>query len=215
MKPTRLYGYFRSSCSYRVRMALALGEIEYESVPVNLLIRFVMHEEKEGFHRVHREPLILEARQKEPAFVKINPAALVPTLEIGGRFLTQSMAILEYLAESGLVPPLLPKMNRLDTAPKNNSLLLRRQKCREIAHIIGCDTQPVQNLRVLQQVKDWGQDPNAWGRAVVERGFGAVEAKLRNLSQVAAVKREHPFNQPDCPLELRQQKGWWNVNVNE
>ncbi|KAI8485374.1 Glutathione S-transferase zeta-1 [Branchiostoma belcheri] len=84
-----LYSYFRSSCAWRVRIALNLKGIEYEQAPVHLI--------KDGGQQ-HSE----EYKQK-------NPMAQVPTLIIDGHKLTQSMAIMEYLEETRPDPPLLPK----------------------------------------------------------------------------------------------------------
>lgn len=87
---TALYGYWRSSCTYRVRIALALKGVEHTIVPVHLL---------EGGGQQHAD-----------AYRAKNPMAQVPSLEIeGGVTLGQSMAILEYLEERYPEPPLLPE----------------------------------------------------------------------------------------------------------
>ena len=83
-----LYTYFRSSAAYRVRIALALKGLPYESVPVHLV-------------RGGGEQLM-------PAYRAVNPAALVPALQDDDAVLTQSMAILEYLEEAYPKPALLP-----------------------------------------------------------------------------------------------------------
>ena len=84
-----LYSYFRSSASYRLRIALALKGLAHETVAVHLL--------KGG------------GEQHQPAFRAVNPAGLVPVLEDGGAVLTQSLAIMEYLDEAYPELPLLPK----------------------------------------------------------------------------------------------------------
>ena len=84
----KLYNYFRSSASFRVRIALALKGLDYEYVPVHLL--------KEG------------GQQFAADFTAMNPAALVPVLDDDGIVLTQSLAIIEYLDETRPQPPLLP-----------------------------------------------------------------------------------------------------------
>lgn len=85
----KLYSYFRSSASYRVRIALNLKGLPYEYAPVHLT--------RGG------------GEQLAPAFRKLNPQGLVPVLQDGTRVLTQSLAIMEYLDEAHPQPPLLPK----------------------------------------------------------------------------------------------------------
>ena len=90
----KLYSNYRSSCSWRVRIALNFKRIPYEIIPINLL------KEEQGN---------LEYSQK-------NPSCLVPTLELdNGTCLGQSVAILEYLEEAYPSPNLLPK-DQLDRA---------------------------------------------------------------------------------------------------
>ena len=85
----KLYTYFRSSAAYRVRIALNLKGIAYDSIPVHLL--------QDG------------GQQLLPAYRAVNPSALVPTLEDdNGMVIGQSLAILEYLEETRPKPPLLP-----------------------------------------------------------------------------------------------------------
>jgi maleylacetoacetate isomerase len=83
----KLHAYFRSSTSYRLRIALNLKGLDYEVVPVNLL----------------------KAEQRGDAYRARNPFAGVPMLEAGGRDRAQSMAILEWLDEAYPDRPLLPR----------------------------------------------------------------------------------------------------------
>lgn len=86
--PRQLYTYFRSSAAYRVRIALHLKGLPFESIPVHLL--------RQG------------GEQHQAAYVQRNPSQLVPTLVEGGLNLGQSLAIIEYLDETQREPPLLP-----------------------------------------------------------------------------------------------------------
>jgi maleylacetoacetate isomerase len=82
----KLYTYFRSSAAYRVRIALNLKGLPYESVPINLL----------------------KGEQRSDGYGAVNPQMRVPSLDVGGPVLIQSPAILEYLDEVHPEPPLLP-----------------------------------------------------------------------------------------------------------
>ncbi|SDM41375.1 maleylacetoacetate isomerase [Oryzisolibacter propanilivorax] len=148
----KLYSYFRSSAAYRVRIALALKGLPYETVPVHLL--------RDG------------GEQHGAAYRAANPQALVPALqtEDGGPLLTQSLAIIEYLDEAHGGPPLLP------AAP------LARARVRALAQAVACDLHPLNNLRVLRYLKrDLGvsdEQKNAWYAHWVALGLGAVEQML-------------------------------------
>jgi maleylpyruvate isomerase len=83
----KLHGYFRSSASYRVRIALNLKGLSTE-------------------HLAHH---LRKGEQCAPAYLAINPQGLVPTLEDEDTVLTQSLAIIEWLDETHPAPPLLPK----------------------------------------------------------------------------------------------------------
>jgi maleylpyruvate isomerase len=85
--PMKLHGYFRSSASWRVRIALNLKGLGAEHLP---------HHLRKG-------------EQRDPAYLAINPQGLVPTLQEGGAVITQSLAIIEWLDELHPEPPLLPK----------------------------------------------------------------------------------------------------------
>jgi maleylacetoacetate isomerase/maleylpyruvate isomerase len=149
-RPIVLHGYWRSSASYRVRMALNLKGIDYESRAIHLV--------RDG------------GQQHSSDYRALNPQRLVPTLEIDGQVLTQSLAIMEYLDERYPDPPLLPA----DAAG--------RARVRAIANAIACDVHPLNNLRVLKYlVDDLGASEAQkldWYRHWTESGLSHVEALL-------------------------------------
>ena len=83
----KLHGYFRSSASYRVRIALNL----------------------KGLRADHLTHHLRKGEQRDPSYLAINPQGLVPTLQDRGAVITQSLAIIEWLEETHPTPPLLPK----------------------------------------------------------------------------------------------------------
>lgn len=145
----RLHNYWRSSASWRVRIAFALKGLPYEYVPVNIV--------RDG------------GEQNRPEFGALNPMRQVPTLELveGGesRFLSQSLAIVEYLDETTRGGPRL-----LPTDP------YLRARVRQLAEGINAGIQPLQNLPVFAEVERLGGDKLAWAKKWNERGLAALEA---------------------------------------
>ncbi|MCY4487553.1 MAG: maleylacetoacetate isomerase [Deltaproteobacteria bacterium] len=145
----QLYGYFRSSASYRVRIALALKGLDYDLQPVHLR----------------------RGEQQAPDYVARNPQGLVPALVHDEAVLTQSLAIMEYLDERFPEPALLPgtpadrawvralaQVVACDIHPINNLRVLQYLE----KHLsLGADAQA------------------AWARRWIEDGFAAMEAMLK------------------------------------
>jgi maleylacetoacetate isomerase len=159
----KLYGYFRSSAAFRVRIGLNLKGLAYDPVFIHL---------GKGEHR-------------KPEYGALNPQGLVPALEDGGRLLTQSLAILEYLEETHPQPPLLPKDP------------LGRARARSLAMLVACEIHPLNNLRTLTHLrKALGQNDdqvNAWYRHWIADGMGKLEAAM---AQTPGTGR---FSQGDAP----------------
>ena len=214
-----LHTYFRSSCSGRLRIALALKHIDVQQIPINLL----------------------QKEQLSDTFKSLNASQSVPVLTDSSARdfpIGQSIAALEYLEEAypdreQLLPPL--------------SEPIARAKVRVLMNIIACDTQPVTNLRLVEEIRSLGADLTEWMRANIRRGLESYEMTLAHtagkysvgdkitladvclvpavwgaerygvdmssmphltrvysaMSQVEAVWLAHWKNQPDTPADLR------------
>jgi maleylacetoacetate isomerase/maleylpyruvate isomerase len=143
-----LYNYFRSSASYRVRIALALKGLDY------------------GYHSVH----LAKNQQFQESYAAVSSSRLVPLLRDGEHSLTQSLAIIEYLDETHPTPPLLPatpaararvRALAMDIAceihPLNNLRVLRY---------------------LVRDLKLSDEDKNRWYRHWVETGLEVIERQL-------------------------------------
>ncbi|CAM2862161.1 maleylacetoacetate isomerase [Legionella worsleiensis] len=150
-----LYDYFRSTACYRVRIALNLKNIAYE---------------KKEIHLIHHG-----GAQNTSEYKSINPQGLVPSLEVNGHLIHQSLAIIEYLDEIHPNTPLLPKDPLLKATLKS------------LALIIACDMHPLNNLRVLNRLRDQfnaqEEDVMAWYHHWLKTGFDAFEAGLNRLER--------------------------------
>ncbi|KZL15404.1 Maleylpyruvate isomerase [Pseudovibrio axinellae] len=148
MSNITLYDYWRSSASYRVRIALNLKSLSYESVTVNLL----------------------KGDQKGGENLKRNPQGFVPSLDIDGDMLTQSLAIIEYLDELHPTPALMPATAR------------ERARVRILSHAIAMDIHPVCNLGIVQRIVELsGGDESVkvcWMREFISKGLNAFEELL-------------------------------------
>ena len=168
----KLYDYYRSTASYRVRIALNSKQIHYETIPVHLI-----HQGGEQHHAAYRA---------------LNPQGLVPTLDEHGDIITQSLAIIEYLEESNPTPAFLPQHP------------LARAHVRSIAMSIACDMHPLNNLRVLQQLKDQFKatedDVNTWYHRWLKDGFDAVETILNKLPRKLPVSYGNSITMADICL---------------
>ena len=144
----QLYTYYRSTSSYRVRIALALKGLAFSAVPVNLLV-------PPG------------GANHQPEYLAINPQGRVPTLRTDdGELLIQSPAIIEYLEERYPQVPLLSR----DMATRAHE--------RAVASIIGCDIHPLHNSSTQNLLRQWGHDEAQlleWIGHWISLGLAAVE----------------------------------------
>jgi len=142
----KMYSFFRSGTSHRLRIALNLKGLSYEQVAVDL----------------RRE------QHTAAAYKAVNPQQLVPALEVDGRVLIQSPAIIEWLEETYPDPALLP------ADP------VGRAQVRALAAVVGCDIHPVNNRRILEALRHrFAADEGAvndWCTTWIAAGFDALEA---------------------------------------
>jgi len=146
----KLYTYFRSSASYRVRIALNLKQIAYEAIPIHLL--------RGG------------GEQHSPEFTACNPARLLPVLQDAAQTLTQSLAIMEYLEETYPQPALLP--------PQALARAQVRSLAYSVACDIH-PLNNLRVLRYLKAPLNIDEEARAeWSRHWIELGFAALERTL-------------------------------------
>jgi maleylacetoacetate isomerase len=142
-----LHDYWRSSASYRVRIALEHLGIAYRKVPIDLL----------------------KGEQRTEDYRAINPQGLVPTLEIDGRVLTQSLGIIEYLAETR------PDAGIMPADPAD------RHFVRTISYAIAMEIHPICNTHVVAHVVDItgkAESRGAWMQRFIGQGLANVERLL-------------------------------------
>ena len=150
----KLYGYWRSTAAYRVRIALHLKGIEFESSSVHLV--------NNG------------GEQNSPDYANLNPTKLVPTLIDGDFSLNQSLAIIDYLdnAHTSQNPAvaLYPSCHKA------------RAKVQALALDIACEIHPLNNLRVQQYLANTlhidNEAKQSWVTYWMDKGFTAIEQQL-------------------------------------
>jgi maleylpyruvate isomerase len=150
----KLYTYFRSSASYRTRIALNLKGIAYEPASIEVRAPAFAH--------------------RSPEFLAINPLGLVPALEDGGATITQSLAIIEYLDETHPEPPLLP------AAPVDRA----RVRAMALAVACDMHPlNNLRVLNYLRAPLTLNEDTvNAWYHHWMATGFGALEEDTKRAT---------------------------------
>ena len=145
-----LFDYYRSSASYRVRIALHLKGVEVERVAVNLA----------------------GGAQKEQAYRGRNPQGFVPMLEIDGQRIVQSLAIIDYLDSRFPDPPLMPR----DAADRAHVLALALVVACDIHPLNNLRILKYLETHMSMDVGHAGMVKDAWIRRWVGEGFSALEA---------------------------------------
>lgn len=177
---TRLYDYWRSSASYRVRMALNLLGVGFEAIPVDLL----------------------QAEQVGAANMARNPQGLVPTVEIDGLTLTQSLAIIEYLNDTrgGLLPA--------DAAG--------RARVRALSYAVAMEIHPICNLRVGRYVEAASAGAitmAGWQKKFIGEGLASVEGMLNHPATGRFCHGEQITMADLCLLPQVYNARRWEVDV--
>jgi len=208
-KPT-LYSFYRSSCSWRVRIALNLKKIEYEYAPINLL----------------------KGEQKSESYLSINPLGGLPTLKINDHYISQSISIMEYLDEVYPEVPLLPKNDPIKRADVRKLCLIIAadtqpiQKVRVLKYV--GDERKMDfghwaieaGLRAFEKCLENTSGKYCYGDEITmadiclipqmlkARRFKVDVSKFVNicrieeeLNKLDAFIQAHPTNQMDCPIE--------------
>lgn len=166
----KLYSYFRSSASYRVRIALNLKGLDYDILPIHLV----------------------RGEQRHPDYLAVNPAGLVPVLADDGQVFTQSLAIIEYLDETCPVPPLLP-------GPPADRARIRALALAVACEIHPLNNLSVlAYLRDTLGIDEGAR--NAWYRHWVEQGLATVERLLADDPRTGAFCHGAAPTLADCCL---------------
>lgn len=156
----RLYHYWRSSSSWRVRWALAFKNIPCEFVAINLL-----SDEAESEEHLKRNPL---------GFIPVLENLDHPSSPL--RFLSESTAIIEYLEELHPTPSLYPA----------DPLL--KARTRQLAEIINSDTQPLQNMNTFLRHSSDPEEQKRWNQYWIQRGLIAYETLVQETAGIFSVR---------------------------
>jgi len=181
--PPRLYDYWRSSASYRVRIALGLKGLSFETVPIDLAA----------------------GRQRTADHLKRNPQGFVPVLEIDGLRLIQSVAILEYLEETRPDPALLPD----DPAARAEVRALAHAVAMDIHPV--CNLHVANHVVALTEGGEDAR--KAWMQRFIGLGLDAFEGLLDQPGRGAFCHGESPGLADCCLIPQLYNARRWGLDV--
>ncbi|KAF4403662.1 hypothetical protein G4B88_002515 [Cannabis sativa] len=159
----KLYSYWRSSCSFRVRIALNLKGLDYDYEAVNLV----------------------KGEQRNPEFLKLNPIGYVPVLVDGDIVLSDSFAILLVSCSTAAAVCCVPYLDeKYPQHPLLPTDLKRKAINLQVANIVSASIQPLQNLVLLSYIKEkFGpEEITPWVKYHLGNGFAALEGLLKNYA---------------------------------
>ncbi|KAK3094067.1 hypothetical protein FSP39_023719 [Pinctada imbricata] len=211
--PLILYSYFRSSCTWRVRIVMNLKGLDYEYSAVNLI--------KDG------------GQQRTDDYSAVNPMQQVPALMVNGEVLTQSVAIMEYLEEKYPENPILPKdlISRAKVRQIAETIAGGIQPLQNLVVLqkIGDENKAEwakfwidKGFVALESMLEKTAGKYCYGDSVTMADvclvpqvgnanrfnvdmskFPIISRVNEELEKLEAFQKAHPFVQPDCPENLR------------
>lgn len=162
-----LYNYWRSSSSFRVRFALAHKGLAYRYVAVNL-----------G-----------EKEQREQSHVSRSPTGYIPCLEIDGRTMVESVAMIELIDELFPEPPLFPRDP------------WHRARVRAFVEVVNAGVQPLQNLNVLERHSSDPKERAVWAKHFNERGMESLE-RMMSMNESVGVRGKYAYGDSITAADL-------------
>lgn len=180
-----LYDYWRSSASYRVRIALNMLGQPYEAVPINLLTE----------------------ANRSPEHLARNPQGLIPTLEIDGLVLTQSLAIIEYLDETREQAAFLPTDAKA------------RARVRALSYAVAMEIHPLCNSSVGTHIMEvTGNDEalrKAWMQHFIRKGLAAIEVMLDSPETGRFCHGDQPTMADFCLVPQVYNAHRWEADISD
>lgn len=177
-----LYDYWRSSAGYRVRIALNLKGLPFDSVPIDLLA----------------------GAQRSPEHLERNPQGLVPAIDLDGETLTQSLAIIEYLDETTPAPRLIPDQATARARVRSLSHAIAMD-----IHPV-CNLKVVRHVCDLTGGGD--ETKAAWMRAFIRPGIEAIETLLDHPSTGAFCHGDAPTMADCCLIPQLYNAERWSID---